>query len=93
MNLHELVNKYIRTWETLQSFVGHLKNGNDHDSKFFQDFDKLTKKFNNIFCKIMTQYKKVDPIVAFYEMMRARYPELDEEKILELMCKKLNDDE
>jgi len=70
MNLHELVNEYIRSWETLQSFVGHFLNGNDYDLKFCINFSKLIKKFKNLEAQIMAQYKKEDPIVALYEMKR-----------------------
>ena len=88
-NLHELVNEYIRSWETLQSFVGHFLNGNDYDLKFYINFSKLIKKFDNLESQIMAQYKKEDPFVALYEMKRMMEPELGEKSVVEVVCEEL----
>ena len=88
-NLHELVNEYIRSWETLQSFVGHFLNGNDYDLKFCINFSKLIKKFDNLESQIMAQYKKEDPFVALYEMKRMMEPELGEKSVVEVVCEEL----
>ncbi len=89
-NLHELVNEYIRSWETLQSFVGHFLNGNDYDLKFWINFSKLIKKFDNLDSQIMAQYKKEDPFVALYEMKRMMEPELGEKSVVEVVCEELS---
>ena len=92
MNLHESVNEYIRTWETLGSFVGYFRNGNDGDLKSIIDFSKLVDKLDYLFGEIMAQSKKEDVIVATYEMKRVTHPELNEDNILELIFKELNDE-
>ena len=89
MNLHELVNEYIRTLETLQSFAGHFKNGNDFDLKLLINFSKLIKKFENLGSQIMEQYKKEDHIVAIYELKRMIDPELGEKSVVEVVCEEL----
>ena len=89
MNLHELVDEYIRSWETLQSFVGHFLNGNDYDLKFYINFSKLIRKFDNLGSQIMAQYKKEDPFVALYEMKRMMEPELGEKSVVEVVCEEL----
>lgn len=78
-NLHELVSEYIRTWETLQSFVRHFQNGNNYDLKFCNNFSKLIDKYGNLGSQIMAQYKKEVPFVAIYELKRMTEPELGEE--------------
>ena len=88
-NLHELVDEYIRSWETLQSFVGHFLNGNDYDLKFCINFSKLIKKFDNLESQVMAQYEKEDPIVALYEMKRMMEPELGEKSVVEVVCEEL----
>ena len=88
-NLHELVNEYIRSCETLQSFVGHFLNGNDYDLKFCINFSILIKKFDNLESQIMAQYKKEDPFVALYEMKRMMEPELSEKSVVEVVCEEL----
>ena len=89
MNLHELVNEYIRSCETLQSFVGHFLNGNDYDLKFCINLSKLIKKFDNLESQVMAQYKKEDPFVAIYEMKRMMEPELGEKSVVEVVCEEL----
>ena len=89
-NLHELVNEYIRSWETLQSFVGHFLNGNDYDLKFYINFSKLIKKFDNLESQIMAQSKKEDPFVVLYEMKRMMEPELGEKSVVEVVCEEYN---
>ena len=92
MNLHERVNEYIRTWETLGSFVGYFRNDNDGDLKSIVEFSKLVDKLDYLFGEIMAQSKKEDIIVATYEMKRATHPELNEDNILELIFRELNDE-
>ena len=89
MNLHELVNEYIRTWETLQSFVGHFKNGNDCDLKVCINFSILINKLENLGSQIMVQYKKEDTFVAMYELKRMMEPELGEKSVVEVVCEEL----
>ncbi len=88
-NLHELVSEYNRTFETLQSFVGHFKHGNDCDLKSIQNFSKLIDKYDNLGSQIMIQYKKEDPFVALYEMKRMMEPELGEKSVVEVVCEEL----
>ena len=88
-NLHELVDEYIRSWETLQSFVGHFLDGNDYDLKFCINFSILINKFKNLEAQIMAQYKKEDPIVALYEMKRMMEPELGEKSVVDVVCEEL----
>ena len=90
MNLHELVNKYIRSYETLQSFAGHFENGNDFDLKFCINFSKLIKKFDNLESQIMVQYKKEDHVVAIYELKRMIDPELGEKSVVDVVCEEYN---
>ena len=90
MNLHKLVNEYTRTWETLQSFAGHFKNGNDFDLKFCINFSKLLDKFENLGSQIFVQYEKEDPIVAIYEMKRMIEPELGEKSVVDVVCEEYN---
>ncbi len=93
MNLHELVNEYVRTWETLQSFVGIFQNGDDYDLKFCINFSNLVEKFDSLGWQIMLQYKKEDPSIAVYEMTRAMHPGLDEGSVVKLVCKELENNE
>jgi len=93
LNLHELVDEYIRSWETLQSFVGHFQNGNDYDLKFYINFSILINKFKNLEAQIMAQYKKEDPIVALYEMKRMMEPELGEKSVVDVVCGELDNHE
>jgi len=92
-NLHELVDEYIRSWETLQSFVGHFLNGNDYDLKFCINFSNLVEKFDSLGWEIMLQYKKEDPNVAIHEMRRAIHLGLDEGSVMKLVRKELENDE
>jgi len=92
MTLHELVNEYIRTWETLQSFAGHFQDGKDYDLEFCINFSNLTEKFDSLGWEIMLQYKKEDTNVAIHEMRRAMHLGLDEGNVMK-MCKKLENDE
>jgi len=92
-NLHELVDEYIRSWETLQSFVGHFLDGNDYDLKFCINFSILINKFKNLEAQIMAQYKKEDPIVALYEMKRMMEPELGEKSVVDVVCEELGNHE
>ena len=93
MNLHELVSEYIRTGETLESFVGHFLNGNDFDLKFCINLSKLIKKFKNLDCQIMLQYKKEEFFVALYELKRMVQPELGEKSMLQVVCEEFGNHE
>jgi len=93
MNLHELVSEYNRTFETLQSFVGHFLNGNDCDLKFCINFSKLINKYDNLGSQIMIQYKKEEPFVAIYELKRMTQPELGEKSIVSVVCEELGNHE
>jgi len=93
MTLHELVNEYVRTWETLQSFAGHFLKGNDFDLKFCINFSNLVDKFDNLYCQIMLQYKKEDTSVAIHELKRAMHLGLDEGSVMKLVRKELENNE
>ena len=92
-NLHELVNEYVRTWETLQSFAGHFLKGNDFDLKFCINFSNLVDKFDKLYYQIILQYKKEDPSVAIHELKRAIHLGLDEGSVMKLVRKELENDE
>ena len=93
MNLHELVSEYNRTFETLQSFVGHFNHGNGYDLKSLQNFDKLIEKYDNLGSQIMIQYKKEEFFVALYELKRMTQPELGEKSIVSVVCEEFGNHE
>lgn len=90
MALHELVDEYIRTLQTLQSFAGHVYAKRECDLQFCTDFENLFARFKALGVQIFKQsHKEADSVSAVFEMLRATHPELDEESVLDLIAREL----
>ncbi|MBN4046079.1 hypothetical protein JYT57_00175 [Nitrosarchaeum koreense] len=85
MNLHELVDEYVRIWETLQSFTGHIEKNDTCDLELYTNFCKLADKFDKLGWQIMLQYKSENADIALFEMMRATHLGLEEQSIMKLI--------
>jgi len=88
LNLHELVDEYIRTNESLESILKHFLNCNKIDLKSLINFSKLIPKLENPYSKIMLQYLKEDTLVAIYELERMNDPNLHEKSVAHVLLEK-----
>ena len=90
MTLHELVDEYVHTWQTLQSFTGHIDNKKEYGLQFCDDFENLFAKFKTLGRQIIKQYRKeTNSLSVFFEMERATHPDLDDASVRELTVKEM----
>lgn len=90
MTLHTLVDEYIRTLQTMQSFAGNVYAKKKCDLQFCNDFETLFLKFKTLGRQIFKQsIQETNSVSAIFEIIRAMHPDLDEESVLELTVREL----
>jgi len=91
MNLHELVDEYIRTAQTLKSFVGHFQNCNNvKNKKPLENYGELIEKLMILLSQIMVQSKKENYFVAIYELKRMGDPKLGEKSVVDVIIEEFS---